>query len=569
MPNDEKMNFKANETESSILVQLSRNKIFGPLKSFLHEEDIKLLNKVALSALVKKITIAELKTLLSYSELDKDLIPQQELSLLISLLKGNSNIILPLPYIVRLNKKILKKLMRINKYYYNGSYLFQKFSSEKILKKEEFFLPFLQESVLLALCEALPEWQNVSVGILNDLNPLLNIKAMLAIKQKVKENPDIQPKAATLIMSEDCNLRCIYCYEPHQKRDKTVLTFETAKQVLRKFDRDCRVTFFGGEPMLHVDLMKQICEWGWEYRNFSFEMVTNGQVIDREFFRDYAKYFSYVQLSCDGPETVQEINRGHGSFRRAMNFYKVFKEETGFYPTLHTVLSKYSIPYLFDSVKWFYKMELSDQNNKVSLRWLPGDANTWVEEDFALYAEQLVLIKDWYLKNNIRKTIFSIRAFAQAEKDLLGIENPEKTPLRDCDAFCSAGRTLMAVLPSGIMVPCHHEYWCGKEDRVYEELAINEDSPGLNHMSELSLKDIPECNSCPQWGCCVCPGSFFFHSKSYTTPDKNWCRAGKMLIETAKSYVEDLTEQKQTEQNSINYLAAGVDYLLQKENPVK
>jgi hypothetical protein len=123
----------------------------------------------------------------------------------------------------------------------------------------------------------------------------------------------------------------------------------------------------------------------------------------------------------------------------------------------------------------------------------------------------------------------------------------------------------MAVLPSGTMVPCHHEYWCAPEERIYEEIALDEDSPGLNHMSELCLRDIPQCNSCPQWGCCVCPGSFYFQGRSYTKPDRNWCRAGKMLIETAKTYAEDLAALLNDDKHKIDYLAAGMDYLLQKE----
>ena len=560
-----KISFKQKETTESILKQLNQNKLFEPLTAFLYQEDIVDLTCAVEKAKVTEMTIAELKETLVYrKELDRNMVSEQEVSVLENILQNNSTLQLELPYIIKLNKKNTKKMFRISKYYQQNSFLFQKFSGRNFLKNEHFFLPFLQIPVLFAMLNVLSDTQKISVVILYGLDELISIKAMLAINKKVKENPNIQPSGATLIMSEECNLRCNYCYEPQQKRDKTVLTFEKAKQVLRKFDRDSVITFFGGEPMLHIELMKQICEWGWEYRNFKFDLVTNGQIIDRAFFRDYAKYFDYVQLSCDGPEAANDINRGHGSFKRAMEFYEAFKEETGRYPTLHPVLSKYSMPYLLDIVKWFYQFE-STRGETKSLRWLPGDAHIWEETDFQIYAEQLALVKDWYLENDIRVTGFSIRAFAQAEHDLLGLNNNEKMPLRGAEQFCSAGRTLMAILPSGNIVPCHHEYWCAEDERIYEEIGLNDDSPGVNHMSELCMCDIPECNSCPQWGCCICPGSFFFHSKSYTTPDKNWCRAGKMLIETAKSYAEDLAQKISDSRHKIDYLAAGVDYLLEQE----
>ena len=553
--------FKVDETEETLRAQLKQNPLFKPLLGYFHKAEIEQLLQ---DSKEQQFTIAELKKILNYDiGLDKAIIMEQELKILTDLLKDNEKITLKMPCLIKLDKKNLKKLLRIDKYYNQSVYLFKKFSSDKITRNKEFLLPFLQIPVLLALLQILPDEYKITVNVLEKLNPLINQKSMLAIAEKIREGVAVLPDSATLVMSEECNLRCVYCYEPQQKRDQTVLTFEKAKQILRKFNYKSKITFFGGEPMLHIDLMKQICEWGWEYRNFEFELITNGQIVDRDFLRNYVKYFSYVQLSIDGPQEPQEIGRGHGSFRRAMQFFNACLEETGRPPSLHPVLCKYSIPYLFDTIKWFYDMEKI--NIGYSLRWLPGDAQVWTEEDFEVYAEQLLLIKNWYLKNNIRETSFSIRAFAQAEKNLLGIDNQENSPLRDEEVFCSAGRSLMAVLPTGKMVPCHHEYWCSKEAQIYEEIDLDEDSPGINHMSELCLKDIPECNSCPQWGCCVCPGSFFFQSQSYTKPDKNWCRAGKMLIETAKNYIEELAQNLNDNQHKVDYLAAGMDYFLEQE----
>jgi uncharacterized protein len=564
-----KTTFKQKETVDTILGQLQQNKLFAPLVPFIHEVDKEQIKNFLQKPVKKELTVAELKKYLIYNEkIDQELILpfEREYLLLTDVLQNSGQVRLPAPQLVRLNRKNLKKIMRLNKYGHNSTYLFHKFSSEYVLKNEVFYLPFVQLAPLFALLKVLDNEQKLSVNVWEDIDDFIGVKAMHALHRWIKEKPGIQPTHATLIMSEECNLRCVYCYEPQQERSKEILDFETAKQVLRKFDRDCKITFFGGEPMLHIDLMKKICEWGWEYRNFHFEIITNGQIIDRAFFRDYAKYFTYVQLSCDGPEAAQDINRGHGSFRRCMEFYRVFKEETGWRPTLHPVLSKYSIPYLFDMVKWFYEMENQENGQDASsFRWLPGDAHVWAEENFVVYAKQLELIKRWYLDNGIRNSRFKIRAFAQAEQDLLGLENKERAPLRECDKFCSAGNTLMAVLPNGKMVACHHEHWNARNNPGYEEIDINEDDTGINHMSELCLKDMTACNACPQWGCCVCPGQFFFHGGSYTKPHDNYCRAGKMLIVTAKNYAEELAEKLNAEKHKVDYLAAGVDYLLQKQ----
>ena len=571
---------------------LIENKLFQPLLHYFTPIDFNTLNENYQNTPIQELSIEQLRQMLNHSpNITNELISNtHEYTLLKEVIASNNELNLPMPIIFKTDTKQAKKIARMYKYHYNSSYFFELIPNKKFIQNNDFFFSLAHTVVLYALIDSLPPETKLSVIVLDQLNELLNTKLMHAINEKIKDNPKlIQPNSATLIMSEECNLRCSYCYEPHQVRNNTVLTFDTAKKVLRKFSNDSKVTFFGGEPMMHVDLMKQICEWGWEYKNFRFEMVTNGQIIDRAFFRDYAKYFTYVQLSCDGPEAANDINRGHGSFKRIMAFYNAFKEETGRAPTLHPVLSKHSVPFLLDMVKWYAEIETANNTGEKAkgLRWLPGDAPTWDEETFTEYKRQLELVKNWYLENAVwNNPAFKIEAFEKAEQQILYKNNStctdgacetcdsnqnkqkngsKKGPLRDNDPFCSAGKSLMAVLPTGVMVPCHHEYWCPSEERVYEEIAIDEDPSGINHMSELCMKDIPECNTCEQWGCCVCPGSFYFHSRSYVTPDPQWCRAGKMLIQTAKKYIEERNTLLQDEQNKYEYLSAGVDYLIQKE----
>ena len=536
-----KIRFNKNLEQSALLQQLKQHKLFAPLLDFFNTPDQLELMQAVLQAPEKILTIAELKKLLAYDAgLDQEFYQDDGTNTAIELLKNSRDISLNIPFLLQVDLQNLQKLARVSKYYTDSTYLIKKFFAEKPLQQPAYFLPFLQPAILSAMLQILPDQQQVAVCIVDNLNPLLRIKAMQAIREKIASFPKIPFTYANLLMSEECNLRCLYCFEPRQARDKSVISFETAKQVLRKLDYQATVNFLGGEPMLCLDLMKQICEWGWEQRNFKFALTTNGQIIDRQFFRDYLKYFSAVQLSCDGPETPNDLNRGKGAFKKIMEFYHALREETGRYPYLHMVLSRRSVPYLLDTVKWFYEMHKISPL-AASLRWLPGDAGEWQEKDFACYAEQLNLLKKWYLENNMQKTDFAVQAFAKAEKDVLQLENKERAPLCDNADFCGAGKFYAVILPDGTMVPCQNDLWCGnKKARSMMEIPLTEDIFPESYLRELKMKDIPQCNECQQWGCCVCPGSFFFHGQSYTVPDKNWCRAGKMLISTAQSYVDEL-----------------------------
>lgn len=70
------------------------------------------------------------------------------------------------------------------------------------------------------------------------------------------------------MISQACNLRCIYCYgKDGEYANKEFMDFVTAKATvdwLLKYapeNEDILITFFGGEPLLSFSLIKQIVEY--------------------------------------------------------------------------------------------------------------------------------------------------------------------------------------------------------------------------------------------------------------------------------------------------------------------
>ena len=64
----------------------------------------------------------------------------------------------------------------------------------------------------------------------------------------------------TLHLTRACNLHCSYCYAPPQAGPG--MTFDTGRKVLRfgarTTDGSCGIIFFGGEPLLHKDLIRDL-----------------------------------------------------------------------------------------------------------------------------------------------------------------------------------------------------------------------------------------------------------------------------------------------------------------------
>ena len=89
-----------------------------------------------------------------------------------------------------------------------------------------------------------------------------------------KEYDGIAGRNITLCVTSDCQLRCTYCYEKHKGTD--YMTFDTAKKYIdmiidgskgmdkyinEKYHKFIVLEFIGGEPLLAVDLIDQVCDY--------------------------------------------------------------------------------------------------------------------------------------------------------------------------------------------------------------------------------------------------------------------------------------------------------------------
>lgn len=133
----------------------------------------------------------------------------------------------------------------------------------------------------------------------------------------------------TLTLTENCNLACVYCYE-HNRNGRT-MNLDTAKAVLyqafaaMQYDDLLTIDFFGGEPFLEFDLMKEIVKFTREaaasgrlLSKYRFFATSNGTLIHgdiQKWLRDNPSF--HVGLSLDGTRQMQDINRCH-SFDRIL-----------------------------------------------------------------------------------------------------------------------------------------------------------------------------------------------------------------------------------------------------------
>jgi uncharacterized protein len=140
----------------------------------------------------------------------------------------------------------------------------------------------------------------------------------------IKQNP---PITAVMNITDDCNLRCKYCFtHPHPTTMSLETGIEAVKWLTENYfkrqeeDRQApHINFFGGEPTLrYEELMVPLMEWTDKNINpklplehqFSWGMTTNGTLLTKERLRYLAARKDFkILFSCDGRAETQNAQR--------------------------------------------------------------------------------------------------------------------------------------------------------------------------------------------------------------------------------------------------------------------
>ena len=157
-----------------------------------------------------------------------------------------------------------------------------------------------------------------------------------------KKRPTVV-KALCLHIAHDCNLACRYCFaeegEYHGHRE--LMSYEVGKKALDFLiansgsRRNLEVDFFGGEPLMNWQVVKDLVKYGREQeklhdKNFRFTLTTNGVLLNDEVMEFANKEMGNVVLSIDGRKEIHDHMRpfrnGKGSYDLIVPKFQQFAE---------------------------------------------------------------------------------------------------------------------------------------------------------------------------------------------------------------------------------------------------
>lgn len=277
------------------------------------------------------------------------------------------------------------------------------------------------------------------------------------------KNRPIIIKALCLHIAHDCNLACRYCFagKGEYNGDRSLMSFEVGKRAIDFLiensgqRRNLEVDFFGGEPLMNFEVVKQIVEYGRSLeerynKKFRFTLTTNGVLLNDDIMNFANKEMNNVVLSIDGRKEINDYMRptinGKGSYDLIISKFKKFtdsRNQTNYY--VRGTFTHNNLDFSKDV------LHLADMGFKqISVE----PVVSLPDEDYAIKKEDIDIIKNEYDK--LAKTMIEREKqgkgfnFFHFMIDLSGGPCVAKRL-----SGCGSGTEYLAVTPLGDLYPCH------------------------------------------------------------------------------------------------------------------
>ncbi len=274
---------------------------------------------------------------------------------------------------------------------------------------------------------------------------------------------DTVVKALCLHIAHDCNLACRYCFagegEYHGRR--ALMTPETGKKALDFLVENSgnrvnlEVDFFGGEPLMNWDTVKELVEYGRSLekphnKRFRFTLTTNGVLLNDEILEFANREMANIVLSIDGRREVHDRMRpfrgGQGSYGLIVPKFLKVAESRG--QERYYVRGTFTHNNLDFSKDVLHLADLGFKQISVEpVVAQPSDDYAITEADLAVLKEEYDKLASEMIERKKQGKGFNFFHFMI---DLSGGPCVAKKL-----SGCGSGTEYLAVTPWGDLYPCH------------------------------------------------------------------------------------------------------------------
>ncbi len=269
------------------------------------------------------------------------------------------------------------------------------------------------------------------------------------------ESENMQLAALTLMICQECNMKCAYCYgDGGEYNNRGKMSLETALRAIdylieNSLDTKLAIAFLGGEPLLNFGLIKEIVKYcsikeSETGRTFSYTITTNGTLMTPEIENFLISNHIKTQISIDGTkedhDQMRYFNKKKPSYTVVVDKTKSMREKNLL--TARATLSPKNLDYIktFDHLVnlGFTAVPIEPAKNLLS--------ETDSEIELTEYIKYLEYFKAHIKQGNLD----IVNKMTDFTKALEKIENAGKRKYG-----CGAFHRMYAVDIDGKLYPCH------------------------------------------------------------------------------------------------------------------
>jgi uncharacterized protein len=338
-----------------------------------------------------------------------------------------------------------------------------------------------------------------------------------------------------LELSNRCNLRCKYCafsgsYADNRTHGSEDMSIEVAVKAVDYFiensqaaskDNPAAITFYGGEPLLRLDVLKEVVEYTKKkgvFENYFFSLTTNGTLLTRKVIDYFVRNNIGIMISLDGPKEDHDrfrvFENGSGTFDAVIKNLKQIKAyNPEYFENKISFNAVISPPYNLDAViDCFFKDDLfKPLKEKIKINFVNPTGTSFfkdykLEKDLENFQVELArlqarykeaLINGTYDHLTIEKQLFLKQFYDIARRKLKPLEE-KQLPL----GTCIPGRRRLFVDTTGTF------YMCEKVGAHYQIGNIHDgiDYERIYRFYESYDKFFEDCRNC--WALRFCTKCF-------------------------------------------------------------
>ncbi len=328
---------------------------------------------------------------------------------------------------------------------------------------------------------------------------------------KLKQKSAGVIKALCLHVAHTCNLNCSYCFASQGKYhgDRALMSLDVGKRALDFLiensgpRRNLEVDFFGGEPLMNWDVVKQLVGYVRKRekeagKNFRFTLTTNGMLIDDDVIDFSNREMSNVVLSLDGRKEIHDRLRvdyaGNGSYDRIVPKFQEFVKRRGDGDYYMRGTFTHANPDFLNDIKVMLDLGF-DKLSMEPVVCAPGDEAVLTEQDLPVVFEQYEKLAELMLEREKAGKPFTFYHYM--------IDLTDGPCIYKRISGCGSGTEYMAVTPWGDLYPCHQ--FVGEEKYKLGDIWNGVTAKGVqDEFACCNVYTRPDCADC--WAKLYCSG---------------------------------------------------------------